>query len=205
TAGYQTTTPIISWDPVPGASYYDVELHPFQNGACQWALTPNQSALVYQDKTTSTSWTPLGTSPAGNPVAGQSAANDGFSTKLVVGTSYCARVRPSRDGKVWAQWTVLDPTGDQFAFQFTGYPTNGNPCSPSCSNGTYLGSDDYLEPLSGVTESNTPLFTWNPIAGMKSYFIVVSTDPTFASGYVDYAFTQVNAYAPRTSSSYKAY
>ena len=43
-----------------------------------------------------------------------------------------------------------------------------------------------------------PLFTWNPLAGDHSYYVVVATDRTFQN-VVDYAFTQVPAYAPRQS------
>jgi hypothetical protein len=42
-----------------------------------------------------------------------------------------------------------------------------------------------------------PVFTWQPIAGKQSYFIVVAKDPFFHT-VVDYAFTRIPAYAPRT-------
>jgi hypothetical protein len=42
-----------------------------------------------------------------------------------------------------------------------------------------------------------PLFTWNPIAGKASYFVIVAKDPSF-SNIIDYAFTQQPVYAPRT-------
>jgi hypothetical protein len=49
-----------------------------------------------------------------------------------------------------------------------------------------------------------PYFRWNPIAGFSSYFVLVSRDPDF-SNLVDYAFTQVNAYAPRTGFGPRTY
>jgi hypothetical protein len=41
-----------------------------------------------------------------------------------------------------------------------------------------------------------PVFTWKPIAGRASYFVLVAKDASF-SNIVDYAFTRVPAYAPR--------
>src|SRR5919197_6599893 len=42
------------------------------------------------------------------------------------------------------------------------------------------------------------------MAGRQSYFVLVSKDPSFTT-IVDYAFTQVPAYAPRTSSAAVTY
>ena len=61
-----------------------------------------------------------------------------------------------------------------------------------------LGADDYLLPTTGVASTRMPLFTWNPMAGKASYFVIVAKDPSF-SNILDYAFTQLPAYAPRTS------
>jgi hypothetical protein len=62
----------------------------------------------------------------------------------------------------------------------------------------YAGANDYLLPRVGTTTGMTPLFTWNPIAGAQSYFVILSKDASFTN-IVDYAFTHLPAYAPRTS------
>ena len=49
-----------------------------------------------------------------------------------------------------------------------------------------------------------PLFTWNALAGARSYFVLVSRDPSFTN-LVDYAFTRMPAYAPRTGSGSRTY
>ena len=49
-----------------------------------------------------------------------------------------------------------------------------------------------------------PLFTWKPLAGKNSYYVLVAKDPSF-SNIVDYAFTQQPAYAPRTASQPTTY
>ena len=84
------------------------------------------------------------------------------------------------------------------AFTYPGPPTGGA-CSPSC-NGGALGSGDYVGPIIGSTQQAMPYFRWKPLAGYASYFVLVSRDPEF-SNLVDYAFTRVNAYAPRTGAA----
>jgi hypothetical protein len=90
---------------------------------------------------------------------------------------------------------VNNGDGTGWAFHWSGYPA-GAACTPSCTPG-YLGSGDYVLPVGGSTVGQTPLITWRPLAGKKSYFIIVAKDPSFTN-IVDYAFTQLPAYAPRT-------
>ena len=53
-AGYQTRVPVVRWDPVPGASSYEVQVADWNGAACLWAST------LYLKKTAVTEWTPLG-------------------------------------------------------------------------------------------------------------------------------------------------
>ena len=191
-AGYQTQVPIIRWDPVPGAASYQVEVAPYQAGACNWTATP----LVKWSVTTATiAWTPLGSGwnsvkpyPDARPVANEFAA-------LQAGTSYCARVRARSDrdtatADVYGDYTYVDD-GTGVAFKWIGPPATdacASPCNPSAG--------DYLLPQTGSTTTRTPLFTWKPLQGRGSYFVLVSKDASF-SNIVDYAFTQLPAYAPR--------
>src|SRR5205823_10655626 len=50
----------------------------------------------------------------------------------------------------------------------------------------------------------TPYFTWQPISGAQSYFVLVSKDASFTH-IVDYGFTWVPAYAPRTANQPRTY
>ena len=95
---------------------------------------------------------------------------------------------------VYGDFTYLDD-GTGAAFQWVGYPTGGA-CTPSCNTG-YLGSGDYLFPATGTLTRLTPLITWKPLAGKQSYFVLVSKDANF-SNIVDYAFTHIPAYSPRS-------
>jgi hypothetical protein len=49
-----------------------------------------------------------------------------------------------------------------------------------------------------------PFFRWRPVIGAKSYWVIVSRDPSFTN-IVDYAFTQSPVYAPRTNSGTTTY
>jgi hypothetical protein len=199
TPGYQTQLPIITWDPIPGASSYQVNVVAYDSDdGCLWGsgwLTP----------TASNYWTPLGKAPTSKPFpSGPSTSSDG--SELVAGTSYCVQVR-ARGGRVnlpdavWGDFTPLDD-GTGGAFTFTGYPTGGA-CAPSC-NANYLGHDDYLLPARGETTTSNPLFIWNPIAGKQSYWVIVAKDQSFTN-IVDYAFTRIPAYAVRTGNQPRTY
>src|SRR5207247_7712407 len=102
TAGYQTDDPILTWDAVPGAASYEVDVVPFDTltspGACDWTASTFDRWTV---KTASTSWTPLGwgllASPPYPPPAGLTVSKD--INSLDPGQSYCARVR-ARSGRV---------------------------------------------------------------------------------------------------------
>jgi hypothetical protein len=196
TPGHQTTTPIVVWDPVPGASGYDVEVGNWTGATCNYN---NPLAM----STATTSWTPLGSAPDGHPYATLAFPNPVHDSLMAAGAgaSYCFRVRPrdkshsstgDSDRTVVGTFTELNPGG--FSFEWTAYPA-GSPCSPSCNAG-YLGADDYLAPVKGSTVGAMPLFRWNPVAGAQSYFVVVARDSAFTT-VVDYAFTRAPAYAPR--------
>ncbi len=190
-SGVDTTDPIVSWDPVPGAASYEVEVSPFSGSACDW------STKTFDVTTVTTSWTPLGTGhgladPWPNP---QTLATD--SNPLSPGSSYCVRVRAQRNTDTNNHVVAGTPTdvGDDNhpSFNFTGFPAGGG-CQ-SCTAG-YLGAADYELPQTGQVSSGMPLFTWKPIAGDASYYVVVATDASFQN-VIDYAFTQTPAYAPR--------
>ena len=58
--------PIVTWDPVPGASRYQVDVVPRAGGACNYGVAANDKWSVY---TAVPSWTPLGANrnTAANP------------------------------------------------------------------------------------------------------------------------------------------
>jgi protein-S-isoprenylcysteine O-methyltransferase Ste14 len=199
TAAYETNVPVITWDPVPGAASYQVEVTPMGSSDCNWTSVPSHWVV----NTTVNAWTPLGfrwnrVKPYPDSM---SVAND--SDELEPGT-YCARIRArsNRDvtrSDVYGDYTyVVNGRGSAVpgpAFTWTGPPA-GSPCTAPC-NANYLGAGDYLVPSAGTLTPRTPYFTWRPIQGKQSYFVIVARDPQF-SNVVDYAFTQLPAYAPRS-------
>ncbi len=189
--GMDTDTPIVGWDDVPGAAFYEVQVSPYSNSACDWATK------TWDVDTVTTAWTPLGNahSAVGDPVP-QSQSNLATDLPALSG-AWCVRVKAHRGddtshNSVYGAWSYVGD-GSGPSFTFTGYPT-GSPCQ-ACTNG-YLGSADYLLPQTGSSSADMPVFTWNPIQGAQSYYVVVSTDQSFTN-IVDYAFTKVPAYAPR--------
>jgi large repetitive protein len=195
TPGYQTNVPILKWDSVPGASSYLVDVAPYDLGVCNWG-----DASGWRVTTAVPSWTPLGSNWAGiKPYPDAHPVAYDF-PDLAMNGSYCARVRArgERDSgsqEVYGDFTTLDD-GTGVAFQWVGPPAGGA-CTPSCNVG-YLGADDYLVPARGTLTRLTPLMTWKPLAGKQSYYVLVSKDANF-SNIVDYAFTQVPAYSPRSA------
>ena len=201
TPGYQTQVPMLTWDWVPGASSYEVDVTPYNGSFCDWGATSHH----WRVNTAVNAWTPLGdnwfaTKPYSDPL---DVSND--FTSLIAG-QYCARVRARSDragfDDVYGDYTYLDPNGLGWAFQFTTYPTGGA-CTPSCT-ANYLGSGDYTSMLTGTTTGRVPYFTWKPLAGKQSYYVLVAKDPSF-SNLVDYAWTKIPAYAPRTGFGPRTY
>lgn len=198
-AGATTDSPIVDWDPVPGASSYDLQVVPWIDGmvpgtgGCNW----NASSTVAWGTptpvaTASTAWTPLAsstTSPV--PFAGFARETD----RLDNGQSYCARVR-ARAGtdtagkRVVSDWTTLGGLGVP-GFKYE---------SPSDATGTNpLAASDYVAPASGEVLGSAPLFMWKHVAGACGYFVAVARDEDFTS-IVDVARTKIPAYAPRLRS-----
>jgi hypothetical protein len=173
-----------------------VDVAPISGGVCQYT---DGSPAAWHVETAATSWTPLGTGlNANNPWPN---SGPGISTDqgaLQAGVSYCVRVRAERGNdtkgaQVYGTYMNL-PGSQQAAFTFTGYPT-GNACTQPCNSNYNIGVGDYMLPVA-TGNTQLPLFTWKPIAGVQSYFVIVATDPQFQN-VTDEAFTQIPAYAPR--------
>jgi hypothetical protein len=192
-AGGTTSSPVIRWDPVPGASSYEYEVVPY-SGACEWSTT----GATWHGTTAVTAWTPLSTPRARMPYPDRT----GVTTepdKLQNGQAYCMRVRAQADRDkhglaVYGDFTYL-PNQAGPAFRFGGYQAD---CGGSTAQAVSRGS---VSPSDG---RQMPIFTWSPSGCAASYWVIVARDPSFTN-IVDYAFTRVPAYAPRKSSGPKTY
>jgi hypothetical protein len=198
TPGLDTWSPAIVWNPVQGASSYELQVVPYvpvpftSTSVCNWSSV---STDTWDVVTAANAWTPLG-NPEGRRPTGVltdlTPSNDGLRA-LEPSTAYCARVRARRDRdarnrEVVNDWTTIGD-GTQPAFRYVP--------PPAPSGGTLQMSDaDYLGPLNGQLHAWMPLFTWQPVDGARGYFVVVARDRDFTK-IVDLAFTNVPAYAPR--------
>lgn len=192
-----TDVPIVVWDPVPGASGYQVNVTAYAAGICDW------TSSEWDKETAVTAWTPLGwAKTSGTPYSPWTASNDG-TKELTEDQEYCVRVRAvDRTWKtggpvVRGDWTYL-PASNAPAFRW-----NGPAASSSCTPCTMVGAS-YGAPLTGASVGTMPLFTWTAPAGAESFYVLVARDPNFTN-VVDFAYTRIPAYAPREANGSIAY
>jgi hypothetical protein len=212
-----TQIPIVAWDPVVGASSYEVQVVPWiatgtANG-CNWTSRVRSDVV-----TAATAWTPL--SPDWNRIrpggiSYKRVGMDPGNATLSPGTTYCVRVlaqsdRDAERGAVVSEWSQLGGAGaSAFTYEaatpalstlraaaasdyLTPRITSGSwKCSPNSNRATPSPSSP-----EGQGCTRLPLFTWKPIPGAKSYFVVVAKDASFTE-IRDLAITRVPAYAPR--------
>jgi hypothetical protein len=200
--GFQTTAPVVSWNPVPGASSYEVQVTGWN------AITSTCTPVKMTVKTSVPSWTPLGSPNFNANPAGSLFPDPASDFQPLTPGKYCVRVSARADrvdfDEVFGDPTYLkngntaegSPNPQAPAFEWTGYPSGG---LPGCVSGVlYPCASDYLAPQTGTVSPATPLFTWNALSGAQSYFVVVSKDQNF-SNIVDEGFTDIPAYSPRSA------
>jgi len=188
----------VTWDPVPGAADYEVQVAPHDGVLCQWTASGTH---VWRDTVTAaTGWTPLAPSHVPNPpdpnYSDVGIAVDGGRT-LEDGHDYCFRVRArTGDPAVVSDWTQLGGTG-AMGFTYHVPPAGVGPL------GTML-PESYGLPAHGTSTPRMPLFTWQPVAGANSYWVVVAKDASFTEIF-DVAVTRQTAYSPRVANSPETY
>jgi hypothetical protein len=189
-----TDTPIVTWNPVPGASRYQLQLAPYGGLGCDWSQVGKDPNL-YEADTATTAWTPLGSAGHLGPTAWPNPQRTG---RLPAGGSqYCVRVLARSDddaqhAQVISDWTQINGPGRP-AFTFES-ATPGAPEKPFLTP-----ASAYLQPTSGTTTPRTPMFTWNRVPGALGYYVVIARDAGFTQ-VVDVGYTNVPAYAPRLAS-----
>jgi hypothetical protein len=197
-AGTATSTPIVVWDPVPGAADYEYQIVPRTLGVCDWTQ-PDASDVWRNTVTASTAWTPLATYGPGVDPPDPRYTQVGVATdsQPVSGKQYCFRVR-ARTGNsaVFSDWTQLGGLGAA-GFTYTAPPVSGDPLGMATDA-------TYRLPVHGSSTPRSPLFTWNPVAGANSYWVVVAKDAAFTEIF-DVAFTRITAYSPRLAKSPETY
>jgi hypothetical protein len=183
--GWQTAVPLLVWSPVAGAADYDLNVFSETGGVCDIQTAAQNMHVV----TPLSAWSPLGNGHGPLPYPSTGASFEAGGTKLTAGTHYCVRIRAQGDGDSAGQTVYGDYTFLNNAFTY-------QPNAAATGDVALPTHTDYLSPASGVVTGQTPMLTWKPIAGANAYWVIIARDPTFTT-LVDYAFTQIPAYAPR--------
>jgi hypothetical protein len=191
-----TDSPVVEWNPVVGASSYEVQIAPW-DGFCDWTATVTTQPTATTATTSATSWTPLGFTIASRPLGAAGPLATTSLWKLWQDESYCVRVRARTDrdaklGEIVSDWTQIDGLGNP-AFHYSSRFPSG--CTGASAK-TATPASAYHEPASGSFTSRMPLFTWDWVPGACGYFVAVARDAAFTK-VVDVAFTNYPAYAPR--------
>jgi hypothetical protein len=188
-------TPVVQWDPVMGASEYQIEIDPW-NSVDDYCDESNPWGRI---STASTAWTPLGNLAHQAPSIGNAGGPATDGNHLADNTGYCVQVRAidtDQNGtKVFGDWTLMNDFTEP-AFTYDGVDV---PPSFSACNGGFECANRYVTPGNSADFAQTPpLFLWDSVSGANAYFVVVSKDPSF-SNILDYAFTDSTAYSPRVA------
>ena len=199
--GSAITSPVVAWDPVPGAADYETQIVPRFGGLCDWTDPDLGTNDVWRNRVTAaTAWTPLAT-PAPGVVPPDPRYEDiGVTSdpkQLVSGRQYCFRMR-ARTGnpEVFSDWTQLGGDG-QSSFVYTAPPLDGDPLLTTTA-------DRYVSPGNLEATPRLPLLRWKPVQGANSYWVVVAKDQSFTEIY-DVAFTRATVYAPRERGNPETY
>ena len=197
--GGSTTSPIVVWDPVPGAASYEYDVTRFHDGACDFTWVrdpkkPRDPSDHWQGVTAVAAWSPLGNTPGRKPYPDKMSVSAELEGP-VPNAHYCVRVRAQTDDDGHGDPVYGDFTLISDAFTYAG-------ATPGVVSS--LGSGDHLTPAQGQSLRQMPYFRWRPVASALGYWVLVAKDPSFTN-IVDYAFTEMPVYAPRTSNSTTTY
>jgi hypothetical protein len=192
-----TSEPLFTWNPVPGATAYDVQFTEYSaigGGYCDWSKRISSI-------TANPAWTAGATvSAVGRPGPQIWPAPKVYINPFLSGRSYCMRILAmdgtSNSTSNASEWTYVNGTGesghpDRPAFTYTAPAPSAGSCPPAG-----MPPDAYREPAQGAFEVRTPFFTWDPVPGAASYYVVVARDAEFTE-VIDVHLTRQTVYAPR--------
>jgi large repetitive protein len=180
-------TPVVQWDPVMGASKYEIEFDSWNGTYCDGTYFARYTTPV-------PAWSPEGsasTSPAIGNAGGASGSGDAFPN----GSQWCVQVRAfdtdAGGTTVVGDWSLYNNYAGPLLTYSTANPAGNPPC-----NTLFLCPQYYVTPVNTSESQTPPVFVWKPITGAQGYFIVVSKDPNL-SNIIDYVYTNKPVYAPR--------
>jgi hypothetical protein len=165
------SSPVVAWDPVPGAEGYLIYLDggsplygDYSNTALSFQIAPNSNPGV-------SPWGGFGPSLESLP-----ALTAGSHTLLII---------PRADNN-----SVLG-TPSTITFDFA-------PPTPAATGDSTMQAGDYVYPATGANLTSTPYFAWTPIKNATRYWVIVAKDAAFTN-VIDNGYTTLNSYAPSVS------
>jgi hypothetical protein len=210
-----TDTPIVTWNPVPGASRYEVQLGTYVTPTagspyCDWSAVARQP---FYAETPTTAWTPLGQS-GGHPGPSAWPYPQYEFGPLPAGVTYCERVNARSDDdaqghQVVSDWSYVNASNDPNLPAFTYAPQpavttqpffSTNPIGFICPDASAGCTNPVDAAVAGGALPHTPVLTWQWFPGARGYYVVIARDAAFTD-VADIAFTNVPAYAPRLGNS----
>lgn len=184
-----TSEPMLAWEPVPGATGYELQFTRREAGGCDWvkrlperSFTPNPAWA----------WTAEGPplrspgSDKGWPGTTVHRFPQGFGPG-----SWCVRILAVDPAGNISEWTYVNGQ-NQSAFT---YVSPSSEPEADCV-AVDMPAANYREPLHGSSTSRTPLFAWDPVPDARSYFVVLARDPAFLE-VVEVGFTHGPQFVPR--------
>jgi hypothetical protein len=196
-AAPNTGEPFVTWSPVPGASRYELQFAPYSAidaGYCDWSShfgdnPPPPASRPSSTFTETTAWAVGWDRPNGNPGSATWPRPEYHYDRFSAGKTYCMRILALDGGDNASEWTYVNggqPT-DPHRPAFTYQPNiESGTCGPLA-----MPEAVYQEPAQGTITSRTPYFTWDPVPGAASYYVVVARDAEFTE-VVDVHFTRVS-------------
>jgi hypothetical protein len=183
------TAPVVRWDPLPGATSYEIKVWPYKSSEARCDLT----SAGYSATVAGTAWTPL--AKRGSSVLPPIPVPNGLAIseagpELVAGNSYCVDVYAlSGNPAVRSDLTRLGGPGSP-AFRFA------PPVVTPVGGPLAMTPAAYLSPGQDSQNPRLPVYRWDPIPGANAYWVYVARDAGF-SNLVDVALTRIPSYAPR--------
>jgi hypothetical protein len=203
--GATTSSPTLSWNPVPGAAEYEVQVGPRDGAVCDWGVAREALAkkLIARGYTRNTFIDLRHGYGAANPGAGDWPAATGLDYPFVDGKGYCVRM-VARDGagvrtrtnRNDSEFTYLGGTSASntvgFVYQEPAVVADPVTCPAP------LPQPEAITPSVAQQLSGSPRYRWSAVPGAKSYYVVVARDDALTE-IVEVALTDRPFYLPTTT------
>jgi hypothetical protein len=188
-----TSEPLFVWNPVPGATRYELQFTEYSaagTGFCDWTRH-------FRSFTVNNAWSAgMDVAARGNPGASGWPTLTRHENPFLSGQTYCMRILALDSALNASEWTYVNADGTPTAPNRPAFAYVAPATSPTSCTTIKMPAAAYREPAGGGYTPRTPFFTWDPVEGAASYFIVVARDAAFTE-VVDFAFTHRTIYAPR--------